>query len=278
MPRSCIKGAILAEKIDWIAYSHSIMIEWGFPDYIDNHWKKIRPLQFYDHGEENKQGVKRYWSEEHPKQGRRVILAGQSSAILQDNQFDFLKWINTTGRKATRIDYALDITHSKLTTQTVRRHLLNGEAVTHAKSLLRTGELISEGDTQYIGRKSSETYTRIYNKAAEQKTEFPWLRVETVYQGSRAKPSLETYCSCESTRPLIARHIDFPEWQDWLQIMSRNVVEFSMPPHETATRAWLLGQVAQAMAKELHRDEDHLFWFDFQQAVKDELDRLDEKC
>lgn len=277
MTYSSLKGAVLAEKIDWIAYTQAIYLEWGFPDYIDDHWKEIRPLQFYDHGEENKQGVKRYWSAEHPDQGRRVVLAGQSSAILQENQFAFLQWINTTDRKATRIDYALDITHSRLTPQVVRKHLLNGEAVTHAKSLLRTGELINEGDTQYVGRKSSETYTRIYNKAAEQKAEFPWLRVETVYQGDRAKPSLETYCSCKSTRPLITRHIDFPEWKDWLQIMSRNVVQFSVPPHETATRSWLLGQVAQAMAKELHRDEDHIFWFDFQQAVQNELDRLDEK-
>jgi len=275
---SSLKGAVLAEKIDWIAYTQAIYLEWGFPDYIDNHWKEIRPLQFYDHGEENKQGVKRYWSKEHPEQGRRIVLAGQSSAILRENQFAFLQWINTTDRKATRIDYALDITHSRLTPQVVRRHLLNGEAVTHAKSLLRTGELINDGDTQYVGRKTSETYTRIYDKAAEQKVTFPWLRVETIYQGDRAQPSLETYCQCKSTRPLIARHIDFPEWADWLQIMSRNVVQFSMPPHETSTRSWLLGQVAQAMAKELHRDEDHLFWFDFQQAVKNELDRLDDKC
>lgn len=277
MTYSSLKGAVLAEKIDWIAYSQAIYLEWGFPDYIDNHWKEIRPLQFYDHGEENKQGVKRYWSKEHPEQGRRVVLAGQSSAILQENQFAFLQWINTTDRKATRIDYALDITHSRITPQTVRRHLLNGEAVTHAKSLLRTGELINEGDTQYVGRKSSETYTRIYDKGSEQKTNFQWLRVETVYQGERARPSLETYCQCKSTRPLITRHIDFPEWTDWLQIMSRNVVQFSVPKHETSTRAWLLGQVAKAMAKELQRDEDHIFWFDFQQAVQNELDRLEEK-
>ena len=278
MPATISQNTILAEKIDWIAYSQKMYLDWEFPQYIDNHWKEIRPLQFYDHGEENKQGVKRYWSKEHPEQGRRVVLAGQSSAILQENQFAFLQWINTTERKATRIDYALDVTHSRLTPEVVRKHLLAGEAVTHAKSLLRVGELFDEGDTQYIGRKSSETYTRIYDKAAEQKTEFSWLRVETIYQGDRAKPSLDTYCACKSTRPLIARHINFPEWKDWLQIMSRNVVQFSVPPHETSTRAWLLGQVAQAMAKELHRDEDHLFWFDFQQAVKNELDRLDDKC
>lgn len=277
MAYTCLKDAILAEKIDWIAYSQGVSLEWGFPAYIDGHWKAIKPLQFYDHGQENKQGVKRYWSQEHPKQGRRVVLSGAASAILGANQLDFLQWVNTTDRKATRIDYALDITHSKLTPKVVRRHLLAGEAVTHAISFLRNGELIQEGDTQYVGRKSSETYTRIYDKAAEQHSDFAWTRLETVYQGERARPSLAAYCECQSTRPLIARHIDFPEWADWIQIMSRDVVQLSMPQHQTATRAWLLSQVAKAMAKELARDEDHIFWFDFQASVNKELARLEEK-
>ncbi len=277
MSYSTLKNAEIAEKIDWIAYSQGVNLEWEFPDYIDRHWKEISPIRFYDHGEENKQGVKRYWSHDHPEQGRRVVLAGQSSATLRENQFDFLQWVNTTDRKATRIDYAIDILHSRFTPRVVRRHLLAGEAVTHALSLLTTGELIKNGDTQYIGRKTSETYTRIYDKATEQKVDFQWTRVETVYQGERAKPSLAAYCECKSTRPLITRHIDFPEWNDWLRIMSSDVVEFSMPQHETATRAWLLGQVAQAMAKELARDEDHIFWFDFQNAVKRELDTIEEK-
>jgi len=157
-----------------------------------------------------------------------------------------------------------------------RRHLLAGEAVTHAKSKLREGELELEGDTQYIGRKSSETYTKIYDKRAEQKVDFEWTRIETTYQGSRAAPSLNAYCECQTTRPLIKRHIDFPEWPDWVRLMSDRVVEFSMPQHETATRALLLSQVAKAIAKELQRDEDHIFWFDFQNAVKYELEKLDE--
>ncbi len=278
MTYTTLKGAILAEKVDWIAYSQAINLEWGFPDYIDQHWKIIKPIRFYAHGEENKQGVKRYWNTEQPQNGRHVVLAGQASGILQENQLNFLQWVNTTDRKATRIDYALDITHSKLTPKVVRRHLLAGEGVSHARSLLRTGELLAEGDTQYVGRKSSETYTRVYDKAAEQHTDFSWCRVETVYQGDRAKPSLASYCECQSTRPLISRHIDFPEWQDWRKIMSDSVVEFSSPQRETATRAWLLSQVAKAMAKELQRDEDHLFWFSFQEAVREELEELDRKA
>lgn len=275
MSYSTVKTAVLAEKIDWIAYSQATTLEWGFPDYIDQHWKDIRAIRGYDHGQENKQGVKRYWNVERPSEGRHVVLAGQSSATLQENQFDFLRWVHTTDRKATRIDYALDIIHSKLTPQVVRRHLLAGEAVTHALSMLRTGELMNEGDTQYIGRKTSETYTRVYDKAVEQKVSFHWTRVETVYQGDRAAPSLGAFLQSKSTRPLIRRHIDFPLWQDWQRIMANNVVELFVPRHETATRAWLLGTVAKAIAKELNRDEEHSFWFEFQEAVGQELERLE---
>jgi len=274
---STLNHAEIAEKIDYIAYSQAFHLEFDFPDYIDRHWKEIPNIAHYNKAEENKQGVRRYWNTENAAQGKRVVLAGQASATLQDDQFGFLQWILNTGRKPTRIDYAVDVLHSKFTPQVVRRHLLAGEAVTHARSKLRNGELIEDGDTQYIGRKKSETYTKVYDKRAEQKVDFQWTRVETTYQGERALPSLREYCICKSTRPLIKRHIDFPKWRDWLQIMSRDVVEFSIPQRETATRAWLLGQVAKAIAKELYRDEDHLLWFDLQNAVKAELDRLAEK-
>ena len=277
MTYTCLKGAVLSEKIDWIAYSQAVTLEWDFPAYIDTHWKEIRPLPRYDHGQENKQGVKRFWSSETPSQGRFVVLAGRASAILRENQYDFLQWVSITGRKATRIDYALDITHSKLTPQVVRRHLLAGEAVTHALSKLRVGELGGDGDTQYVGRKSSETYTRIYDKAVEQSVDYSWCRVESVYQGDRAKPSLQSYCGCKSVRPLIRKHVDFPKWRDWQEIMSGDLVQFNMPQHETATRAWLLGQVAKAMARELARDEEHSFWFEFSDRVNTELQAIEGK-
>jgi len=276
MPYTALKNAVLSEKIDWIAYSQAVTLEWDFPDYIDTHWKDVRPLRNYTHGQENKQGVRRYWNVERASQGRFVVLPGVASGILQEYQSNFLQWVSTTDRKATRIDYAIDITHSQFRPSAVRRHLLNGDARTHALSALRTGDIFTEGDTQYVGKKSSETYTRIYDKSVEQKTDFEWVRVETVYQGERANPSLQAYCECKSTRALIKRHVDFPNWRDWCAIMSGDVAQFTVPLKETATRAWLLGQVAQAMAKELIRDEEHSFWFEFQDRVKWELDRLED--
>jgi len=277
MTNTSLKNAVLSEKIDWIAYTQTQNFEWQFPAYIEDKWKDIAIPRFYTHAQENTQGVKRFWNIENAKQGRSVVLSGAASAILQDNQLDFLQWVNTSGRKATRIDYALDITHSKLTPALVGWHLLNGVAVTHASSRLRIGELGANADTQYIGKKTSETYTRVYDKGLEQKVDFAWLRVETIYQGERARPSLQEYCECQSTRPLIKAHIDFPKWRDWKIIMSGDVAKLDTPARETRTRAWLLSQVAKSVAREIAMDEDHTFWFTFRDRVAQELEQFERK-
>lgn len=277
MSYTALKNAVLSEKIDWIAYSQAISLEWDYPDYIDAHWKTIKPIPRYDHAEENKQGVRRFWNKENPKQGRLTVLAGVASSTLRDNQLEFLQWLNTTDRKATRIDYALDITHSQLNARTASAHLLHGAVATHAKSALIVNDALGEGYTQYVGKKTSETYTRIYDKGTEQKTDYPWLRVETVYQGERARPSLAAYCQSESVRALIQHHVNFPAWRDWQEIMCGHVVKLEHTKVQTSTRAWLLSQVAKSLAKELARDEDHAFWFDFQRVVARELSLIEGK-
>jgi hypothetical protein len=276
MPYTTLKNAVLSEKIDWIAYSQATNLDWNYPSYIDDHWKEVRPVRGYDHGQENKQGVKRFWNVEHPSQGRFTVLPGAASATLLENQLEFLQFINTTDRKATRIDYAIDILHSKFVPKLARQHLLAGEAVTHAQTAIQTGDIYTKGDTQYVGKKSSETYTRIYDKASEQKSDAAWTRIETIYQGDRAKPSLASYCEHQSTRSLIKTHVDFPTWKDWQAIMSSPVVNIKIAPKQTATRAWLLDTVAKSMASELARDESHEFWFEWMQRVKLELSKMEE--
>lgn len=275
MSPTALKNAVLSEKIDWLAYTHAVSIDWEFPACIDAHWKDIRALPHYTNGQENKQGIRRYWNIDNPKQGRYVVMDGVASGFLQDDQFTVLEWVNTPDRKATRIDFALDITHSKFHPRQVRRRFRRGEGITHAQSTLTFEEDESGGYTYYVGRKTSETYTRIYDKAIEQKTNFAWVRCETVYQGERARPALASYCECKSTRPLIKSHIDFPKWDDWLQIMSGDVVKLAIKPRETRTRAWLLSSVAKTLAREIAMDEDHSFWFDMMGAIKGEIAKLD---
>jgi len=277
MSTTALKNAVLSEKIDWVAYTQPVSLDWELPPYIDSHWKDIRPLPHYDKASENKQGIRRYWNTENLRQGRYVVLDGAACTSVGENLPQLLSWVSQSSRKATRLDFALDITHSEFRPNQVSRRLRRGEAITHAASFLAFHDFKSGAYTQYVGTKSSETYTRVYDKQIEQKTDFTWTRVETVFQGERAKPALAEYQKYKSVRPLIKSHIDFPEWSDWHKIMSDNVAKLTLPEKISNTRTWLLSTVVKALAKEIHRDEDHTFWFEFSEAVHQELDRLEEK-
>lgn len=276
MSYTALKNAKMGEKIDYIAYSQAQNLEFDYPPFINGDWKDINPLPHYTNGQENTQGVRRFWNNINDQQGKLTILSGQPCTSIAAFQLEFLEWANTKGRKVTRIDYALDIIHSKFTPALVRQHLKRGEAVTHAKSLGVNGDLIDGADTQYIGRKSSETYTKVYDKSVEQKTNFAWVRIETTYQGERASPSVSEYLKHQSTRPLIKSHVDFPKWQDWQAIMGAETVKLSLPLKEKGTRAWLIGQVCKVIAKELLMSDGKEFWSIMQEQILLEIERIKE--
>jgi len=277
MSFTALKNAVLSEKIDWIAYTQPISVDWELPPYIDNHWKDIRPLPHYDKAQENKQGVRRYWNTENSKQGRYVVCASATLTFIEGNQDHVLSFLMSPYRKPTRLDFALDITHSDFHPRQVSRYLRRGGAITHAIQFLAFHDFKTGAYTQYVGTKSSETYTRVYDKQIEQKTDFAWTRLETVFQGERARPALAEYQKYKSVRPLIKSHIDFPTWSDWNTLMSSDVAKLTIPTKISNTRTWLLSVVVKALAKEIHRDEDHSFWFEFSEAVHQELDRLSDE-
>lgn len=262
---------VLAEKIDWLAYTLKSNEGWAFCDGIDEHWKKISPLQNYTHGEENKQGVRRYWNVATASQGRRVDCTGGVCSSPDFPIEHMLYGLSQSEAKPTRIDFCLDIVQSTFKPQAVVSHLRARNVVTHARSIPKVSDDWKGGFTQYVGKKTSETYTRIYDKMVEQGGTTPWIRVETVYQGARAEPALQAYLQHKSTRRLILAHVDFPKWKAWRRIMSGDKAKLTYPPRKSATRKWLLEQVSKSIAKELSQDAAHDFWFEFSDRVREEL-------
>lgn len=268
------KSEILREKIDWIAYSQKSRTEWDFPPFIDDKWKPISPLRNYTNGQENSQGVKRFWNMAREDQGKYVVLDGLSLDTLGENRLELYSFTAGLDNKITRVDYCLDIIGGSFNPFTVVSHLRNRNVITHAREIPRIQDDWKGGFSQYVGKKGSETYTRIYDKAAEQKQTGKWSRIETVYQGDRAEASLQAYLLHKSTRPLIRAHVDFPKWKAWQRVMSGDKAKLIVAPRETATRKWLLEQVSKSVAKELLLDDDQSFLFDFMERIKLEYRNL----
>lgn len=265
----------IGEKIDWLAYTQPSTKDWCFPSYIEDNWKPISPLKHYTHGQENKQGVKRFWSITNPKQGRKVEFGGSVLPTLGENLEEFLHFISLQDAKPTRIDFCVDVTHSKtFNPKSVVSHLRSRKVITHAKEIPKFSDDWKGGFTQYIGKKSSETYTRIYDKAVEQKVPFKWARIETVYQGERARPALQAYLLHHSTVPLIKSHVDFPNWREWNRVMHGGKCHVHVEKRLSNTRKWLLDSVAGSIAKELLLDDDQSFLFELMDRVREEYKRL----
>lgn len=208
------------------------------------------------------------------KQGRKVEWSGSTLNYTEEQLSHLFSFVAGMNNKVTRVDYCVDVFGQSFEPSGCVRHLRNRDVITHAKYIPRMQDDWSGGFTQYVGTKSSETYTRIYDKAAEQKIEGRWSRIETVYQGDRAEASLQAYLQHKSTRPLIRAHVEFTKWKAWKRIMAGDKAKLIITPKQTNTREWLLETVAKSIAKELLLDDDQAFWFEMIDRVKMEYRKL----
>jgi hypothetical protein len=268
------KTEVLREKIDWLAYSQKNYVDWQFPSFIDDKWKPISPLRNYTNGEENKQGVRRFWNTIRHDQGRMVVFSGSTLNFTEEQLSHLFSTVAGMENKITRVDYCLDIHGGNFNPISCITHLRTRSVITHARTIPRIQDDWKGGFSQYVGTKASETYTRIYDKAAEQKVEGKWTRIETVYQGDRAEASLQAYLLHKSTRKLILAHVDFPKWKAWRRIMQGDKEKLIVSPRVSNTRSWLLNQVSASIARELLLDDDQTFLFELMERVRFEYKRL----
>jgi phage replication initiation protein len=126
-------------------------------------------------------------------------LAGQ---VCQSKTYEELQslvhWIQRDKQgHLTRLDVAFDDRAGVMSVQDAVTAVRAGQCVTrsrkwnfHSGGTIESGK--EEGGTLYIGSRLSNTFTRIYDKAAEQRSkghavEGPWARVETEYADERAE-------------------------------------------------------------------------------------------
>jgi hypothetical protein len=170
--------------------------------------------------------------------------------------------------KASRIDLTINIHDGNLTPRDVQRAVKSG----HAKARANVSRFIEgqngeiQGDTFYIGSPSSDRQFRAYNKGSELGIVDgeAWLRLELELRRFRSDGALKS-CACNGTDATVAGHMgDFLGWGNMeyqAALGQRSVSPVDIPRKDSNRRRWLLGQVAQAMAKEACVDPDFVTQF-----------------
>ena len=180
---------------------------------------------------------------------------------------------------ASRVDLTVNIHDGELTPRRMFEELKAGKL----KARTRTYRFIEgsrehvKGETLYLGSPDSDRQLRAYDKAAELGIQngSSWLRLELELRRLRANSAFQSSV-LHGVAETVTGHVgDFLAW-DHQEYVSALLGEAALPQYiprrESSRRRWLLGQVAQALAKEIREDVDFRALFDA--AVQEAFDNL----
>ena len=170
------------------------------------------------------------WSSTRPELGIHLILPSQALAQWNGDAWLLLSIVVNNQGVVKRIDFAMDDTTGLVNLDTIAFKLENGEIVTrfrHWRKWLDQAE-IGSGQPDFtgvtMGSRTSESYVRIYDKAAERiKKGLPvdvdnWIRVELETKGDRADALTKKVLECKGgeerarlVRTILFGLVDFKE-------------------------------------------------------------------
>jgi DNA relaxase NicK len=130
----------------------------------------------------------------------------------------------------------------------------------HYSSTTKVGDKWLPGDTVYIGSPKSDIQLTIYNKAAEQKQDGDWLRIEITWRGKHAHEAHMAMLRASIgavVRAAIQHQMDFSsEW--WLSAMHGVTSQPDLVRKSTGGRLkWLIESVMPALEKEIDEQRRH---------------------
>lgn len=218
-------------------------------------------------------------------QGSHWQASGDALNALRQSRSDedIVAYFVAAEWKCTRIDIALDVRDDARITPVILSKWLSAGALkppsrTHN---LTVGSGVSGviGSTLYIGSRSSETFVRVYDKAAEQGWDVGdgsvWTRIELELKADTAQRAMLAIDQ-NGLREVAVAHFrralgDMPQILDEIIGQSTVSLERGSRP-ETNTERWLMGTVASSLAKTIRLNPD--FKEKFDNAVKAEIELL----
>jgi hypothetical protein len=192
--------------------------------------------------------------------GIHVSWGGSALGIV--NPRAILRNALAMGANVTRIDLAID-SPRWLDLAFMKQLLDQNEAVTKARDWnLITGR---SGQTLYVGSRTSEKFLRIYDKAAEQRVDGHWYRIELECKGDYARGvALHVDgAGYEYFGDIIKGFCDWPTEEQWASITASPTLLEGIPRPEKRrdTFAWLMKTVAPSVAKLLVDDHEKFVTF-----------------
>lgn len=266
------------QQIDWLSITYPSTAKDIFPDELPTATIESEPFNSYDHAKAYEDGRVLCWHSTRPEMGQHLIMSGKTCSTLRADLQNIIEKAWSVGGRVSRIDLALNDLCSRIHAEDSTEYIRRGEQVCRAKQYpVRTDPHLA-GYSQYCGKMASEVHLCIYDKSAEQKEAGFHVRVEIRFKGKKADKAAQTFIRLQDVRPIIKGFCDFPTWQGWERVFSVEPVNVPAEKHYSKTVAWLLGQVAQSMAKQIDLNGGEMWLIDeFWKSVQAYLSDLRHK-
>jgi len=263
-------------SIDWISCTFKDSKKLSYPPELTRERVECKPMNGYNLGARYADGRLELTHTTRMEMGTHVILSGNTLKELPISPEAFLSHVSKSGATITRLDIAVDCRECGLKPQDATERIRENDCITLARKFPLWFDPKEKGYTQYIGKKSSTAFCRIYNKAAEMGVDGDWTRVECSFGGERAQVAARQCLLVADYRSLVRGFVDFSNWPEWEKIMSAEAVPTKYSRSISNTKRWLLSSAASSLARECYLDGDHEFYFRFIDTFRFFLDKLEQ--
>lgn len=211
---------------------------------------------------------------ERPEMGNHIVWNGEACGLCPIAPETLIASLFKVGFSFTRIDFAIDLINCNLHPSRATEEIKSGNVKTRAQQFPFWADAKGKGYTQYIGKKASEVYARIYDKAAEMGVDQDHTRVELVVRHGRADHAAFAVTFGSDFRGMVLSFVDFKEWSEWSKAMDVPKIELPKEQKIGNTEKWLLDACAPALARIVFLHPTGDFYEKFTDEVTKQLDDL----
>jgi len=260
---------ILSQKLHWLEGTFKGKNIVSLPHSLSHNFVETSGFQNYTTGARFDDGRIHLRNPNRPEMGEHIIWTGDACDNCPVDIVTLVKHLINAKFSFTRIDLAVDAINFKLRPQRATKELELGRCKTRAKKSPTNSDPRDLGYTQYVGKKTSEIYLKLYDKAQEMGVDADHCRIELTVRKSRADHAARQIVQNIDYRAMVRAYADFPAWRQWRRIMDVDTVKLPSERKETNTERWLLEQCVPALARQIFLSDSTEFYEKFKLAVTD---------
>lgn len=264
----------LSQKLHWIEGTFKNGRAVSLPETLPSKFVETRAFNGYTVGSLYEDGRVLMTNPERPEMGAHLLWQGQACDDCPMDHVALLKHLQNANFSFTRLDMAIDAINFRLKPQRATLEIRIGNCKTRAKTAPRRDDALDKGYTQYVGKKTSEIFLKLYDKAEEMGVDADHCRIELTARHARADKAAWEIVRGTDFRAMVVAYADFPNWNEWKEIMDVEPTKLPSERKETNTERWLLDACAPALARVIYFASNTEFYEKFKDAVMFNLEEL----